>query len=303
MLALTIGLVVFSHQRHLLGSPGWLLVGLLSSMILYFLHSYVAFFAGLALAVFVTSLLPHLTKRLLCFHPGKVLPIAVLTNFSLILLSVWVVAYNFVPGGVVTRERSDVLLAATVLMIGWGARNPLSSGKEKEEEEEEKAGGGKKRERVARKLSTITEESGEEEWDCGSSGSIHEERVKDVLLAEEKECRAFRHRITTGQNCLWLAVLAVHLSPHHSCHSNLSLDSPVFCLPLPASHSSATQGSYAATHPTMYTPSPPHPLTPPRSTLTLSVLVSGPSTLAMTTMPTPVWNGLLSSSRMQVSVC
>jgi hypothetical protein len=36
------------------------------------------------------------------------------------LFSVWTVAYNFVPGGFITRERTNVLLAFVALTVGYG---------------------------------------------------------------------------------------------------------------------------------------------------------------------------------------
>jgi len=208
MLMLTVGLVMFGHQRDLLGSPAWLFLGFCSAMVLYFMHSYFAFFGGLILAIYTMSLWPHLLKRLTAFPVGKVLPVAYLTFIVLVLLSAWVVAYNFVPGGTITRERTDVLLAITVLIIGFGSRSVSSSGaklkdKENVEGKHDKATSkkGSKSKRVSyvghvfRRLSTITEEGSEQEW---VTGAVHKARSREVYEEEEKEYHHFHRKVIQG---------------------------------------------------------------------------------------------------------
>ena len=201
-------MVVFGHQFVLLGSLGWLAVGLTSAMGLYFLNSFNAYFAGVMLAVYIASSWAYLAKRLVRFPAGKVLPLAMLTYVVLILTSVWVVAYNFVPGGTLTRERTDVLLAITVLLIGLGARSSqqpeISKGKGKEIRGKRKKYSRKQKVikvfgRAIRRLSTISE--GEEPEDKSSDvwGSVHEKRIREVYLAEEKEYQKFHDKV------IWVA--------------------------------------------------------------------------------------------------
>ena len=198
MLLLTVGLVMFGHQGDLLGSPGWLLLGLASAMVLYFMHSYLAFFGGCILAIYTMSLWPHMVKRLTAFPVGKALSFAILTFIVLFLLSAWVVAYNFVPGGTVTRERTDVLLVITVLLIGLGSRKIGSSGGRSEA----KSGGSKTKKgdkserssslKTSRRLSTISETDEAEE-------SVHKARSREMFLVEEKEYHHFREKVVQGQ--------------------------------------------------------------------------------------------------------
>lgn len=164
MIAITMGVVIFGHQTDLLTSSAWFSVGLSFSMILYFTSSYMSFFAGLILAIYTTSLWPLLFKRLISFPPHKVLPLAMVTMIFLIVLSAWVVAYNFVPGGVITRERTDVLLVLAYVFCGLGTcgfsvqqtevkdQEDLPNNDKKEEEKVNFFG------RVFRRLSTITED-------------------------------------------------------------------------------------------------------------------------------------------------
>lgn len=160
------GVVIFGHQTDLLTSWAWLWVGLVSAMTLYFTSAFLAFFGGLVLAIYTASLWPHLTKRVIKYPPHRVIPIAMVVMFAYIVLSVWVVAFNFVPGGVFTRERTDVLLLLLVFSCGLGTCNfsrqqaevevPKSPKRRVKENKVNIIG------RVIRRLSTITELEEEE---------------------------------------------------------------------------------------------------------------------------------------------
>ena len=207
------GLVLFGHQWQLLSSPAWTAVGVVFSMVLYFAKTYTAFFGGQVLAIYTMSLWPMLSKRLVNFNPGKAIPLTMACCFLMVALSVWVVAYNFVPGGTITRERSDGMLVLTTLMIGIASRNvrqPDSDAallKKKQRAESVKRmkvsqKDGEKQVtffgRVFRRLSTITEE-GDEDWSETEKGSkTHQARVREVNVAEEEEGQKFHNRVMKG---------------------------------------------------------------------------------------------------------
>ena len=204
MLALTTGLVIFGHQKDLLSSLGWLIVGLSNAMVLYFMHSYIAFFGGLILAIYTTSIWPHLVKRVVLYPAGKVLSLAILSLVLHILLSTWVVAYNFVPGGTYTRERTDILLVITIVLIGAACRNKGT----KHSRERTKDHVGKSQVaflgRVFRRLSTINEEMELPVSSETAAGSVHAKRTKEVARAEEKEYQAFHSKVMIGQSTLFI---------------------------------------------------------------------------------------------------
>lgn len=220
MLGLVLGIVLVGHRSDRLSGLIWHSIGLASGLGLYFLESYFAFFEGCLLSIYTASLWPHLSKRLTHYPPGQVLSVALFSWAILSVSSVWIVAYNFVPGGTVTRERTDVLIAVVVFLIALASRN-----QDKEEEKDEKGGGreeGEKvvgggrregvelRQRIVGKLPPITEEEEEEEeeeegegvdFEVDSTGSsVHEERALELLATEEKECLTFRHRANRGMD-------------------------------------------------------------------------------------------------------
>ena len=214
--SLVVGLVLFGHQWQLLSSPAWAVVGVVFSMVFYFAKTYTSFFGGQILAIYTMSLWPMLSKRFVHFHPGKAIPMAMFCCFLLVVLSAWVVAYNFVPGGTITRERSDAMLLITTLIIGFAARNVRHqarsssvtlSKKHKAESLKRAAMKGRQGEedkqvtffgRVFRRLSTITEE-GDEDWSETEKGSkTHRARAKEVNVAEDMEGQKFHNRVIKG---------------------------------------------------------------------------------------------------------
>ena len=224
MVGLVLGVVLMSHRSERLSSLTWHAIGLASGLGLYYLTSYFAFFEGCLLSLYVASLWPHLSKRLTHYPPGQVLPIALLSWCVLCLASVWIVAYNFVPGGTLTRERTDILIAVVIFLISLPARD-LGGGEVRGEKKVVMGEGGGVREgegekivresvglrkRVVGKLPPITEEEEEEEeegegegegvdFEVDSTGSsVHEERALELLATEEKECHRFRHRANRG---------------------------------------------------------------------------------------------------------
>ena len=223
MLALVLGLVVMGHRLDNLSGLTWHAIGLASGLGLYFLESYFAFFEGCLFALYIASLWPHLARRVTHYPPGQVLSLSLLSWSLLCVASVWVVAYNFVPGGSLTRERTDVLIALAVLLVSLASRDyhcedvkGVSGGGDVGE------GGGVKsvvtggeregmelRRRVMSRLPPITEEKEDEEeeaekeerdFEVDSTGSsVHEERALELLATEEKECVRFRRRANRGR--------------------------------------------------------------------------------------------------------
>lgn len=75
---------------------------------------------GLVLAVYTMSIWPEMADRVSRCPPARSLLVAIVTYLVEIFFFVWTVAYNFVPGGVYTREHTDYLMAAVMLGIFVG---------------------------------------------------------------------------------------------------------------------------------------------------------------------------------------
>ncbi len=78
---------------------------------------------GCALIIFATSLFPLFLRRLSAVDQkqiGAVLGKALLANAIWDVVSVLTVAYAFVPGGQLFRERMDIVMYFSVIMVCWG---------------------------------------------------------------------------------------------------------------------------------------------------------------------------------------
>ena len=95
----------------------WWLIGSVGATLLYFASRHWAIMGGLILGIYTMSIWPPMIDRLFCRPVACTMALANLVYIVLTLASVWVVAYNFVPGGEYTRERTHVLLAVTMVLI------------------------------------------------------------------------------------------------------------------------------------------------------------------------------------------
>ncbi|XP_064608784.1 PGAP2-interacting protein-like [Liolophura sinensis] len=107
----------------------WWLLGTCSLCALYYLPTWQGFTGGLILAVVTFSLWPEITENLTLCPPARTLFVAMVIYLVEIFFFVWTVAYNFVPGGVYTREHTDYLIICVCVFIFLG----LLSGRNKDE--------------------------------------------------------------------------------------------------------------------------------------------------------------------------
>ncbi|GMG40272.1 unnamed protein product [Ambrosiozyma monospora] len=97
---------------------GFTFAGVLGSVILYSFESWIGFIGGLIYLFWLCYITP------ICFHqaskvnyPSLFFGLAFLFDILLSLAHVWVVAYAFVPGGPLLRERTDIVLGSSVVLL------------------------------------------------------------------------------------------------------------------------------------------------------------------------------------------
>ncbi|KAG0252297.1 hypothetical protein BG011_007078 [Mortierella polycephala] len=117
--AMAMGLTL-SSKRRWVTSLVWWAVGSAGLAVLHFYEGDVGFAGGIVFTVYALSLFPTLFRSLSRQPPGRTFLLAMLTYNVLALAHVWVVAYAFVPGGEVMRERTDYVLVAmqSCLLLG-----------------------------------------------------------------------------------------------------------------------------------------------------------------------------------------
>ncbi|KAI9311698.1 Frag1/DRAM/Sfk1 family-domain-containing protein [Dichotomocladium elegans] len=120
--ALGAGLLV-SSMRRLTTSMAWYGVGCVACAAFYLFSGWTGFYAGLVLGFYLMSIMPATVRAITTHPPFKTLFTGFLVYNVLCLAHVWVVAYEFVPGGVYARERTNWILGTLMLLIGLGVAN------------------------------------------------------------------------------------------------------------------------------------------------------------------------------------
>ncbi|XP_060085911.1 PGAP2-interacting protein-like [Ylistrum balloti] len=119
LLCLAMG-VYLSPRQRLAQSKAWWLMGLVGFVALYYLPTWQGYAGGLVLAVYTMSIWPEMTDRLTLCPPARTLFVVMVVYLVEIFFFVWTVAYNFVPGGVYTREHTDYLILTVMTGIFLG---------------------------------------------------------------------------------------------------------------------------------------------------------------------------------------
>ncbi|GAA5806777.1 hypothetical protein MFLAVUS_000125 [Mucor flavus] len=120
--ALALGLILAPYRRLTTSLP-WYLVGVASCAVFYIYSAWTAFYGGLVLGTYLISITPAFIRSISTQPPFRTLFSAFMVYNILCLAHVWVVAYEFVPGGVYARERTDLILVALMALIGLGVLN------------------------------------------------------------------------------------------------------------------------------------------------------------------------------------
>lgn len=94
----------------MLAHPAWVAFGAASAWVMYAYKDWTGYAGGLGLAFWAMSITPMVFQRTRDLAQGKVVrtyTAALLVYCLFVLASLFTVAYAFVPGGVIFRERTD----------------------------------------------------------------------------------------------------------------------------------------------------------------------------------------------------
>ncbi|KAI9886639.1 MAG: hypothetical protein M1823_001553 [Watsoniomyces obsoletus] len=95
-------------------------VASIAAAVLTFTSNWTAYYAGLALATYLMALIPTLISSAITQGAAVTFGVGFLTYNIMVLAHVWIVAYAFVPGGPLMRERTDYVMTAMMLLICAG---------------------------------------------------------------------------------------------------------------------------------------------------------------------------------------
>ncbi|CAI7609249.1 unnamed protein product [Penicillium pancosmium] len=118
--AMGAGLIFGVFYPRVAGS--WTAYGLgsVGAALLTYYHHWTGYYGALIFAFYIMAAAPFIITSCVRHSPGSTFGLGFFLYVFLLLFHVWVVAYAFVPGGPLVRERTDWLMITTMLFIGAG---------------------------------------------------------------------------------------------------------------------------------------------------------------------------------------
>ena len=118
--AMGLGFLIGLFFPHLAQTWTFYGIGCISATVLYSNAGWTGFYGALVLSTYLTSIIPPFITAATRHSPGRTFGLAFLIYNIVVLSHVWVVAYAFVPGGPLLRERTDIVMKLTMFLIGIG---------------------------------------------------------------------------------------------------------------------------------------------------------------------------------------
>ncbi|KAJ1934457.1 Protein cwh43, partial [Linderina macrospora] len=115
------------HRIELTTGMLWWGVGSICAGLVTFVSGWTGFIPGLILAFYLGSITRSILRVLARCPPGRTFFVGIMWYNILVLGHVWVVAYEFVPGGPLLRERTWVVMIAVMLSLYGGVRSARAS--------------------------------------------------------------------------------------------------------------------------------------------------------------------------------
>ncbi|KAJ1737192.1 Protein cwh43 [Coemansia sp. Benny D160-2] len=115
------------HRIELTTGMLWWGVAAVGAGLITFVSGWTGFGGGIVLAIYLGSVTRSILRAVSRCPPGRTLAAGIMWYNVLVLAHVWVVAYEFVPGGPILRERTWVVMAATMASLYAGVRAARAS--------------------------------------------------------------------------------------------------------------------------------------------------------------------------------
>ncbi|KAM5498556.1 Protein cwh43 [Microsporum canis] len=120
LLAMAVGVFLGVTYPRLAGSWTAFGLGSVGAALLTGNSHWLGFYGGLMLAIYIMAVAPVLIGSAVKHSPATVFGLGFFVYNFMVLFSTWVVAYAFVPGGPLVRERTDWVMASMMILIGAG---------------------------------------------------------------------------------------------------------------------------------------------------------------------------------------
>lgn len=124
--AVTLGIFAsIKIHPNVLAKPWYTVAGAGSAYVLYTYKDWIGFAGSSVFSFYLASLAPLLGQSVAGYNPTALVTLSFLFSVVISLASVWIVAYAFVPGGPLLRERTDIVLGTAVACVALGVLNFL----------------------------------------------------------------------------------------------------------------------------------------------------------------------------------
>ncbi|CAH6721466.1 protein Cwh43p [[Candida] jaroonii] len=111
-----------SNKRWIISTIGFQIVGLLAAVSLVLFEDWNGFIGSCVWSFYLSSIFPLVVFTTVPFH-SVIFSLSFFVCIILCLASVWIVAYAFVPGGFLLRERTDIMVGLSYLFSVLGVWN------------------------------------------------------------------------------------------------------------------------------------------------------------------------------------
>lgn len=117
---MSFGIYMGITRRNTTGSWPAFIIGSTGALIMYACSGWLGYLGAMVLSGYLMSIVPIILESAGRHNPAKSFGVGAFVLALLYLGHVWIVAYAFVPGGPLLRERSDLILLAQQVCIALG---------------------------------------------------------------------------------------------------------------------------------------------------------------------------------------
>lgn len=117
--------ILASIQFHpnVFASPVNTLISAAAAFVLYSFKGWAGFAGSVVYTFHLASLAPLIGQAVAGYNTAALFSLSFLFSVLISLASVWIVAYAFVPGGPLLRERTDIVVISSVVLVTLGVLN------------------------------------------------------------------------------------------------------------------------------------------------------------------------------------
>ncbi|KAI9822312.1 MAG: hypothetical protein M1827_000030 [Pycnora praestabilis] len=127
IIAMGLGVMVGLFYQDFARSWTFFGIGSLAAAVVTGYSNWVGYYGALVLAIYLMALAPVLIGSAVQHSPATTFGLGYFVYNIMVLATVWIVAYAFVPGGPLMREHTDWVMTAMMLCIGAGIFSAATS--------------------------------------------------------------------------------------------------------------------------------------------------------------------------------